>query len=78
MLSDSFDSSGEFCSSTQVLGFEDVFEMTSDAHENYRMEIVGDVSEHHGFAMFRFQFVELATGEQQQAQTSAISDPTDA
>jgi hypothetical protein len=63
MLGDSFDGSGVYISENQAVGFDGVLEMASSFHTEARMEIVGEVSIHHEFAMFSWQFTELAGGE---------------
>jgi hypothetical protein len=63
MLSDSFDRAGVYCSHNQLVGFEDVLDMASDFHDEARMDIVGDISVHHDYATFRWQFIETETGE---------------
>ena len=63
MLSDSFDRRGIYCSQNQQVGFEGVLDMASDFHNEARMDIVGDISVHHEYATFQWQFVEAKTGE---------------
>jgi hypothetical protein len=42
---------------------EDILEMAADFHDEARMDIVGDISVHHEYATFRWQFVEKESGE---------------
>jgi hypothetical protein len=63
MLFDSFEPEGRYISPNVQLGFDELLEMAAGFHLEARMEIVGDVSEHHGRGMFRFRFVELVSGD---------------
>jgi hypothetical protein len=63
MLCDSVDKAGVCVSENQAIGFDGILDMASAFHIEARMEIVGDVSVHHEFAMFSWQFTELASGD---------------